>query len=106
MNEKKILKTILRDCSDGYGVFEVEELNSVVPKLTQKQIRSVLKHLEVSGYISIKYCDEKSYCLAPLQKAKQLFENKKRFNVWKYLVLFLIVFTSSFLGAFIALLIF
>lgn len=102
MNEKKILKKIINDCVDGYGVFEIEELNSVVPKLTTKQLKSVLKHLEVNGFINIKYSDDKAYCLAPLQKAKQVFE-KGKIKVWqKYLLFFLVCFFGSFIGTIFA----
>lgn len=106
MNEKKILKHIVNDCSDGYGVFDVEELNLVVPKLTVKQLRSLLKHLEVTGYINIKYSDDKSYCLAPLQKAKELFEEKNHKGIYKNVIVFLLSFFGSFLGAILANLIF
>ena len=106
MNEKKVLKAIIDDCGDGYGVFDLEELNTVVPKLSQKQLRSVLKHLEINGFINIKYSDDKSFCLAPLQKAKQLFEKQNKSEFLKYLFLFLTVFVSSFIGSVLALLIF
>ena len=104
MNEKKILKTIINDCADGYGVFDLEELNQAVPKLTQKQLRTILKHLELNGFISIKYYDEKSYCMAPLQKARQLFEKNNKSQIIKHLFNFLIVFLASFIGSTIAVL--
>ena len=106
MNEKKVLKAILDDCADGYGVFDVEELNTVVPKLTQKQLRALVKHLEVNGFISIKYSDEKSFCLAPLQKAKQMFEKQSKRSWLKFLMMFLVAFLGSFLGSTLAGLIF
>lgn len=101
MNEKRILKQILKDCPDGYGVFEIEELMQVVPKLNVVQIKSILKHLELTGFINIKYSDANSYCLAPLPKAKQIFEEKPIKKYWQFILMFLM----SFFGAFFAVLI-
>ena len=105
MNEKKVLRAILDDCAEGYGVFDLEELNNVVPKLSQKQLRALLKHLEINGFINIKYSDDKSFCLAPLQKAKQLFEKQTKVGWVKYVYMFLTVFVGSFLGSVLAYLI-
>lgn len=99
MNEKKILKKILDDCPDGYGVFDLDDLCACVPKLTSVQVKSLLKHLENAGYISVKYFDTKSYCLSPLAKAKQLFEEKPYKKIWIFVLIFLFAFLGGCLGA-------
>ncbi len=104
MNEKKVLKKILDECPDGYGVFDLEDLCSCAPRLTNVQVKSILKHLENAGYISVKYYDEKSYCLSPLPKAKQLFEEKTYKKIWLFVAIFLFAFLGGFLGSVIAVL--
>lgn len=99
MNEKKILKKILDDCPDGYGVFDLDDLCTCVPKLTSVQVKSLLKHLENAGYICVKYFDAKSYCLSPLAKAKQLFEEKPYKKIWILILAFVVAFAGGFLGA-------
>lgn len=94
-----MLKKILDDCPDGYGVFDLDELCATLPKLTVVQIKSLLKHLENAGYISVKYFDTKSYCLSPMPKAKQLFEEKPYKKIWTFVFVFLCAFLGGFLGA-------
>ena len=99
MFEKKLLKYFVDECNEGYGVFEIDEIKSFLPKkYTTNDIKRLLKHYDISGYISIKYSDEKTYCLSPLAKARALVEEKKSFKDY-LIVLFVGLF--AFLGAFL-----
>lgn len=101
MFEKKLFKYFVDECNDGYGVIEIEEIKSYLPKkYTTNDIKRLLRHYEIGGYISIKYNDEKTYCLSPLAKARAIAEDGRgRRSIWISTILnFIFAFLGGFLG--------
>lgn len=99
MFEKKLFKYFVDECNDGYGVFEIEEIKSYLPKkYSSNDIKRLLRHYEIGGYISIKYNDEKTYCLSPLAKARAIAEEGKT-SVFSLALVLNLIF--AFLGAFL-----
>ena len=103
-------------CQDGsYKVIEKNELiNSVSKKnkIDEDALKAMIEHLQERNYLSIKYSDDKVYCLSVLpkgrlfeEKSKELANEKRKFN--KLVVITLSLSSvASFVGAFCAMIVF
>ncbi len=103
-------------CQDGsYKVIEKKDLinlNSKKNKLDEDSLKAMIEHLQERNYLSIKYSDDKVYCLSVLpkgrlfdEKSKELAKEKRKYN--KLIIITLSLSSiASFVGAFCAMLVF
>ena len=103
-------------CQDGsYKVIEKKDLiksNSKKYKLDEDSLKAMIDHLKERDYLSIKYSDDKVYCLSVLpkgrlfdEKSKELAKEKRKYN--KLIIITLSLSSiASFVGAFCAMLVF
>ena len=103
-------------CQDGsYKVIEKKDLinlNSKKNKLDEDSLKAMIDHLKERDYLSIKYSDDKVYCLSVLpkgrlfdEKSKELAKEKRKYN--KLIIVTLSLSSiASFVGAFCAMLVF
>lgn len=113
---KLVLNILAKECGNGnYHIVEVSDIIMSLPRhfrMDSEAVKHILTHLERQDIISIKYDDDGTYCVAVLpygfeiletEKPKYLknTESKKRIN---YLNI-LLIFISSFLGAFLGIII-
>ena len=103
-------------CQDGsYKVIEKKDLinlNSKKNKLDEDSLKAMIDHLKERDYLSIKYSDDKVYCLSVLpkgrlfdEKSKELAKEKRKYN--KLIIVTLSLSSiASFIGAFCAMLVF
>ena len=103
-------------CQDGsYKVIDKKDLinsNSKKYKLDEDSLKAMIDHLKERDYLSIKYSDDKVYCLSVLpkgrlfdEKSKELAKEKRKYN--KLIIVTLSLSSiASFVGAFCAMLVF
>ena len=103
-------------CQDGsYKVIDKKDLinlNSKKNKLNEDSLKAMIEHLQERNYLSIKYSDDKVYCLSVLpkgrlfdEKSKELAKEKRKYN--KLIIVTLSLSSiASFVGAFCAMLVF
>ena len=103
-------------CQDGsYKVIDKKDLinlNSKKYKLDEDSLKAMIEHLQERNYLSIKYSDDKVYCLSVLpkgrlfdEKSKELAKEKRKYN--KLIIVTLSLSSiASFIGAFCAMLVF
>ena len=103
-------------CQDGsYKVIEKNELINAISKknkVDEDALKAMIEHLQERNYLSIKYSDDKVYCLSVLpkgrlfeEKSKELANEKRKFN--KLVVITLSLSSvASFVGAFCAMIVF
>ena len=103
-------------CQDGsYKVIDKKDLinlNSKKNKLDEDSLKAMIEHLQERNYLSIKYSDDKVYCLSVLpkgrlfdEKSKELAKEKRKYN--KLIIVTLSLSSiASFVGAFCAMLVF
>ena len=103
-------------CQDGsYKVIDKKDLinlNSKKNKLDEDSLKAMIDHLKERDYLSIKYSDDKVYCLSVLpkgrlfdEKSKELAKEKRKYN--KLIIVTLSLSSiASFIGAFCAMLVF
>lgn len=103
---KTILKYLVDSCGEGsYKIIDTNEILECLPekmKVSPQSINETIKHLENSGYISVKYSDNDQFCLSPRPFGRQVIENEisaKSKN--KTLMFSLLCFISAFFGAFL-----
>lgn len=107
-----ILKYLISECKDGtFKIIEKSDIISALPSkytVSQQQLDKIIYKLEQQDYISLRYDDDKVFCVCTLIKANQIFENKKNektFNkissLFYYFIIFFITFIASFLSSFI-----
>ena len=111
----QLLEKINDVCFDGnYKVLEKSDLINSMSKhnIDVNSLENILKHLQARDFVNIKYSDEEVYCLALMPKGR-LFdekvkqaksEQKKTKKMLTYVVLASL--GSSFVGAFLAMLVF
>ena len=103
-------------CQDGsYKVIEKKDLinlNYKKNKPDEDSLKAMIDHLKERDYLSIKYSDDKVYCLSVLpkgrlfdEKSKELAKEKRKYN--KLIIITLSLSSiASFVGAFCAMLVF
>lgn len=108
-----ILKYLINECKDGsYKIIEKNDLISVLPakyKISQQQLDKIMYKLEQQDLVSLRYDDDKVFCVCTLPKSNNIFEdNKKSESKFKlispllnYLIIFLLTFFASFLACYI-----
>jgi len=107
-----ILRRIDFFCSDGnYHIIDSDELLSALSpneKLSSEALKDIITYLAGHDYITIKYCDGKTYCVRPLPAGKiylERTEQKRKEYSMKYIYPFFPSFLGAFVGAFLAALI-
>lgn len=107
-----LLQNLNQICGDGsYKVLEKEDLITKMPKKYKTDfdgLKLMIDHLQERNYLSVKYSDDKVYCLTVLPKGK-LFEekseeiknDKKKYNRLILTTLLLSTITA-FIGSFFA----
>ena len=103
---KIILKYLVDSCGEGsYKIIDTSELLECLPakvKATPQSVNDTIKHLENSGYISVKYSDSDQFCLSPRPFGRQVIENETSAKTKNKTYLFAIVcFLCAFFGAFL-----
>ena len=103
-------------CQDGsYKVIDKKDLinlNYKKNKPDEDSLKAMIDHLKERDYLSIKYSDDKVYCLSVLpkgrlfdEKSKELAKEKRKYN--KLIIVTLSLSSiASFVGAFCAMLVF
>lgn len=112
LQKKLILKLLTNQCTDGsYKILEKNELISLLPqkyRTTEDELNVIVHLLEQEEFISIKYEDDKVFCLCTLPKTNNFQEtkekDKEKFSFSPYLF-FIIIFAISFCSSFLAILI-
>lgn len=108
-----ILKIIINECKDGgYKLLEKSDIISLLPqkyKVEEAELDSIINNLEKNDLISLRYDDDKVYCVCVLPNALKLVENKNTETENKcpsikinYIYIILIVFIISLLSNLIA----
>lgn len=107
---KVVLKNLVKECENGsYKILDTSELSDFLPnkmKVDTELLSQIIKHLEIGGYINVKYSDSNQYCLCPSPFGRQFIEsedyqdrNKKNLkSISVKLLVFVIIF--AFFGAF------
>ena len=107
-----LLRFIVKECSDGsFRVIDIDDLIVAIPKKFKPDNTSVnicMEYLQKSGFVLVKYKDNKNYCLMPLPKSYEMIEsenNKKqndkkliKFGILGYFLVLLFAFLGSFLA--------
>lgn len=104
---KTILKFLVNECNEGsYKVIDAEDIVEIMPpkyKLNSQKVAEIIKHLENSGYISVKYSDDEQFCLSPRPFGRQIIESeendkqKKKENMG--ILCYALIFGFAFFGA-------
>ena len=108
-----VLKILIKECKNGgYKIIEPDDVISAMPeryRVDYDGLKNILTFLEHSDCISIKYDDDGVFCLCVLPFGYKTIENKteqKKKGVTLplklYILICLLVFAASFLGAFLA----
>ena len=108
---KSALRYFVQECNEGgYKILEVDDILAALPKkykADEEVVSQIVKYLENGEYISVKYADKQQYCICPLPFGRQFIENIDQTEKNNKKTLFgtiknaLILFISSFLGAFL-----
>lgn len=120
VRSRDVLGCIVRTCSSGsYQVVEINDILAGVSakyRLDGESVSQIVKHLSDVGYISVKYQDDRVFCLCPLPAGRQIVEaeeeqkkNKKKFKSMAkgaYIAVVLSALIGAFLGTLIYNLIF
>ena len=76
-----VLEAINTLSAEGsYKIIEVAEICAMLPRraaLDENGVHDALQYLKDRGYISIKYADEREYCLCPLPRGRQYVETEQ-----------------------------
>lgn len=79
-----LLKTINRQCKDdSYKVIDKSEFLKVYKKknkVNEQVLSNMIKSLQKSEFISVKYSDEQVYCLAVNTKGRNYFDSEYKHN--------------------------
>ena len=113
LKSQAVLKILIKECkSGGYKLIEQDDVISAMPeryKVDRDGLKNILTYLEHSDCISIKYDDDGVFCLCVLPYGYKLAENKSEqkkkgpaFPLKLYVLIFIISFVASFLGAALA----
>ena len=103
-----VLETINALSAEGtYIIVELSDIVEALPRrlsMDEGGIREALSYLKDRGYISIKYADEREYCLCPLPRGRQYVEtqqNEKNENRTRFTSYLRATFFGAMLGALI-----
>ena len=73
-----LLEKINTLCGEGgFQIAEESDLLASFPaayKVGKDELSRIMRHLEASGYIEIKYAEDGVYCLCPLPQGRLYFE--------------------------------
>ena len=79
---KLVLKILAQECRNGnYKIVEVSDIIMALPKrfrMDSDAIKHILEHLERQDFISIKYDDDNTYCLAILPFGYEVLEEQNQ----------------------------
>ena len=114
MDKKRLLllKYLLNNCDDGYKVLEIKKILSSIKKYSYQSLEKDIEYLKQMNYIDLQYMDEINICLCMKDNSRIVQENmamENRSKRFLYLVLTLSILVSglmSFIGAFVATLIY
>jgi len=114
IKSKLVLKILQKECPNGsYNLVEAKDIISAMPikyRVDNDGLNNILIYLERQEYISIKYDDEGVYCLCLLPFGNEIIETegkkKNEGKIPRLLSVLLISLLSSFVGCFLALLLF
>lgn len=103
---KSVLAYLVRACGEGsYKIIDTAEIMENLPpkiRANAENVNEVVKHLENSGYISVKYSDSDQYCLTPRLFGRQIIENEENSKLkTKSTLNFVLCFVFAFFGAFL-----
>lgn len=112
MQESKyllVLEVLIKECQDGsYRILEKSDLLSLLSnkcKMSENELDKIVSSLEKDELISLKYEDEKVYCVCVLPKGTKLLEEQKNkekpvkaFPRISYFAIFLLSFIASFIA--------
>ena len=101
---KSVLKFLVDSCGEGaYKIIDTAEIMENMPakvRATPQSVGETIKHLENSGYISVKYSDNNQYCLSPRAFGRQVVENENNSKIKNKIAAdFVLCFVSAFFGA-------
>ncbi len=105
-----VLNYIKNNADDGFNVLSKAQILAELPKklnIDSQFLSTALINLKQNDYITVKYEDEKDICLCLNEKATGAFQEDKqnaKLPRWQMWLFFVGVFTLSFLGAFLAVL--
>ncbi len=104
-----ILKIILNECKDGgYKLLEKNDLLSCLPskyRVEEEELDKIIYGFEKDELISIRYDDEKVYCICTLPKATKILETQKNNNVvykFNFFLFFVLTFIACLCSSFIS----
>ena len=105
-----VLRTVTAE-GEGYRVVDVGELAGGLPaglRADGQSVDAALRRLAAEGYISVKYSEAGTYCVAPLPKGKEAAKEDARSRARSRLRLgaFWLPFFGAFAGALLAALLF
>jgi len=115
IRSKSVLNFLIKECSEGdYKIIDVDDILSSLPdnfNLDREIVFQIIKYLEYSEYVSVKYSDDEQFCLCPLPFGRQFIEKDKNQsknkesikNIGKkiYFYAFFCALLGSFLGTLI-----
>ena len=104
-----ILKIIINECKDGgYKLLEKSDLISCLPskyKIDEGELDKIIYGFEKDELISLRYDDEKIYCVCTLPKATKIVETQKNNTIvykFNYLLFFILSFFACFVSSFLS----
>lgn len=75
-----ILKIIINECKDGgYKLLEKSDIISLLPskyKIEESELDKIINSLEKNDLISLRYDDDKVYCVCIMPNALKIIDNK------------------------------
>lgn len=104
-----VLDVLSKECQDkGYRILEKSDLLALLSnkcKISEAELDKIVFSLEKDELVSLKYEDEKVYCVCVLSKGSKLLEEKKNKEKpakasphFNYFIIFLLSFIASFIA--------